>query len=720
MNPPVARCRLATLPCLALLSGCSTVPPGRLAIDAVELTGANTVDEGEMLESIATARSSKFLGLFRGVVYDYEIYDASVLQRDLARIVRYFRGHGFLSATVRVARVKQTQQGHVRVEIVVDEGLPTVNGSVVLLGLDGLPGPVATAVRAAAARALRVGRRFDEERYTKATAAIRSALTDRGYAYAEVQPAAEIDIGTRTVRYQFTAKPGPPATFGPITFVGLLQDGAGARSGELSETKLREALDLREGAPYSTAAITAAEQALLDLEVFSAVKITPTLASPPPAAPAVPLVVSVEPTRLRQLRLGGGAEFDQLKTDVHLLAGWEDHNFLGGLRDLSVDVKPGVVLYPTRINNTVLPDRYLPEGRMRVQLRQPGLLEARTNGFVRSELSVYPLLVDPNPAPDAPVVGFREAKWTVGADRRFHGLMASVGYNVQLESPFAYAGPLDPALHTLVLLFPQLITSLDLRDSPIRPHAGLYLANDLQVAGLPGGSARDVKVQPEIRGYVPVTRRITWATRASVGFLIPSNYGDVIENRLGEPLTDANRASRVRDIEIVYWRGFFSGGPSSNRGYPLRGIAPHGVVPFLNPATASRQIANRCNPANGTLDAASCSIPIGGFTLWELSTEIRVRVMGAFNTSLFCDASDVSPRTYDLRFDHLHLSCGAGARYDTPVGPIRFDIGYRIQPLQVLGLRNETAVWEADKTEGLPPRIFGLPLAISVGIGEAF
>ena len=33
-------------------------------------------------------------------------------------------------------------------------------------------------------------------------------------------------------------------------------------------------------------------------------------------------------------------------------------------------------------------------------------------------------------------------------------------------------------------------------------------------------------------------------------------------------------------------------------------------------------------------------------------------------------------------FDRPHLSCGAGARYDTPVGPIRLDIGYRIPGAQ--------------------------------------
>ncbi len=81
---------------------------------------------------------------------------------------------------------------------------------------------------------------------------------------------------------------------------------------------------------------------------------------------------------------------------------------------------------------------------------------------------------------------------------------------------------------------------------------------------------------------------------------------------------------------------------------------------------------------------------------------------------------DVSPKPSDIRLTHLHLSTGAGARYETPVGPVRLDIGYRIQPLQVLGFRNEDDVAKQDSVEGTPPKLFGVPLAIAFGIGEAY
>lgn len=706
----------------ALLAACTKVPAGRTAIDTVEVQGAQALNEDAIIDNLATTPSPQFLGLFPGVVYEYEVYDESVLQRDLARVERHYRSNGFFDAHVRVARVKRTRDAHVRVEIVVDEGPPTLNAKVAVRGLETVPAAIAIEVRRAAQRALPAGRRFDEATYQTAAQDTRHALLQRGYAYAEVEPSAEVDVARHTVNYLFTVRSGPPTTLGQITFEGLDPDAGGPRQNELSESKLRQALDIQEGDAYSSDAIAAAEVALRDLNVFSAVSIEPKLVTPAPTTPAVvPLVAHVEPVRLRQVRLGGGAEFDQLKTDVHALAGWEDRNFLGGLRDFSIKFKPGVVLHPTRINNWVAPDRLLPEERLQLQLRQPGFLEARTQGYLRADLNVFPLLVDPNATADDPIVGFREVKWTAGAERRIWKLLANLGYSVQIESPFTYRGTLDPSLSTLVLLYPQLITTLDFRDDPVHPHSGAYVSNNLQLAGWAGGgSARDVRVQPEARVYVPVTRWTTLATRASVGFLFPSDYGDVIQYHLHDQLTDANRTALVRDIETIYWRGFFSGGPSSNRGFPLRWIAPHGVVPFLNPATASQQIALNCNPNSPSLNTEACSIPIGGLTLWEFSSELRYRIAGAFTSSLFCDMGDVSRHRAELRFKYLHLSCGAGARYDTPVGPIRLDVGYRVQPLQVLGFRNEQAVWQHDHVEGLPPTIFGIPMAISVGIGEAY
>jgi outer membrane protein insertion porin family/translocation and assembly module TamA len=708
-------------------AACSKIPPGRSAVDSVRVLHAKAIRSADVEDKLATAASTKFLFLFQGVAYDYEVYDEAVLQRDLARIERFYRSKGFFDAHARVARVFQVKPNHVRIDIVVDEGTPTVNRSITVVGIETLPRHIADAVVAAAKAAVHPGERFDEEKFKESENAVKRALTDRGYAYAIVDSQAEADIGEHVVDYGFGVVPGPSAVFGPIAIVGLDPDGSGPRKQEIPESPLRRAIDIQEGSPYSTAAIDSATQALLDLGVFSAVRIVPTLPNPPPSNRIVPLTVQLEPTRLRQITLGGGAEIDQIKTDLHLIGGWEDHNFFGGLRDFRVSFKPGVVLYPVRINNFEGPVRPLPEVWWKTELRQPGFLEARTTGFIRPQFNVFPLLVEVNPPADVPVVGYRELKVPVGLERSFwKKLHLTVGYTFQIESPFAYVQTLDPALEAIFLSFPELVARLDFRDNPLRPHEGVYVANAVSVAGyIFQGTANDVRVQPEVRTYIPLAHGLTFATRAAVGFLWSDNYGRDwnVELENSANISAGAMGSRTQlehDTQIMFFRGFFSGGAATNRGFPLLGVSPHGVVPFLNPATAAQQVKFSCNPNTMGFDAQKCFLPAGGFTLWELQNEIRADISGPLSGDVFCDMSDVSPYEVDFRFDHLHLSCGVGAAYDTPVGPIRVDIGYRIQPLQVVGYKSEAAAAAKDPVNGVQPTIFGVPIALAIGIGQAF
>lgn len=727
---------LAALCLLLCASACSKIPAGRSAIDAVDVKNTKTIRASDIEDNLATTASTKFLYLFQGVAYDYSIYDEAVLQRDMARVERFYRSKGFFDAHARVARLFHDVNKHVRVEIVVDEGPATLNRHVVVAGLDGLPKPTVDAVLAAAQAAVPPGERFDEDKLKKSEAAVKRALTDIGYAYATSDVQAEIDIGENTADYGFKVVPGPLCTFGSITITGLDPDGSGPRPQEIPEAPLRRAMDIKEGTPYSTAEIDSATQALLDLEVFSAVNVVPTLPQPPPPHPVIALVVKVQPTRLREITLGGGIEIDEIKTDLHAVAGWEDHNFLGGLRDFSVAFKPGAVLYPVRIDNLKGPIKPLPEEWLRFELKQPGLFEARTSGFIRPQLNVFPLLVEVDPAPNTPVIGYRELKVPVGLERTFFKkIYVALDYTVQVENPFAYVSTLDPALETVLLSFPEIVTHIDLRDSSVRPHKGIYIGNTLQVAGgVFGGTATDVRVQPELRTYLPVARGVTFATRASVGFLWSSNYGKNWQTELansattaaGSNLSAGPREELVHDEQIVYFRGFFSGGPTTNRGFPILGVAPHAVAPFLNPATASQAVKYGCDPAtmafqvNLKTNLEECFLPVGGFTLWEFQNETRFDISGPLSASVFCDMSDVSPNENDIRLGHLHLSCGVGAAYDTPVGPIRLDIGYRVQPLQVLGYKSEMSAASADPTNGIQPTIFGVPIAIAVGIGQAY
>ena len=668
--------------------GCASVPLGRAAVDALAIKGASNVSPPEIEEKIATRTSPKFLGLFRGL-FAYKVFDRYVFQRDLERVERFYRARGYYDAHVRAGRVQYSAADHVKLTVEVEEGPLTTVRRVQVNGVDTVPEEEADAVREAAAASVPVNEAFDEDEFATAEAAVARSLTDRGYAFVKVKRSATVDLPGHFADVVFNVEPDLPASYGEVKIVGL---------GSLPEGPVRRALDLEPGRLYSATELLDAQQALLDLGVFSSVVIEPDLPDPPPENRVVPITVRVESSRLRTLRLGGGLELDAIRTDLHAQFGWEDRNFLGGLRNFRVMVRPGLIFYPTRLPRLQTPTDLLPEVRLRAELRQPGLFEARTTGFVRGQTNVYPLLLSPKFVQGAPVFGYREVRGSVGLDRTWWKFYVSPFYNMQFNSPFAYIGDLPPALTRFLISYMELLAVFDFRDDRMQPHKGFYFSNDLQVAGGPFfGDASDLRIQPEARAYVPVTRRVTLATRASIGFLFPYNYGDTLTAPRSVYLTDPQAE---RDIQLAYFRGFFSGGPNSNRGYPLRGVGPHSIVPFA------------CS-GGAVLDPLQCVVPLGGLSLWEASVEVRFPVLGPLSGAVFMDASDVSRSRLTLRINYPHLSTGLGVRYDTPVGPVRLDIGYRIPGMQVLGVAHPS-----DQVD--PGTTFGAPVAVNLAIGEAF
>lgn len=666
-------------------------------VDDIKIENNDHLDDDEILERLATRETPRFLGLIPGFIYDYEVFDRYVLERDLERIERFYRARGYYTAKARAARVFYSGRS-ARVRIVVEEGPPVLVRRVDLHGLDDLPKEVQENVRARVEDRLELGEPLDEEAFEDAEKQLLFELADHGYARARSRKAANVDLPKSGAAVGFWVEPGERARFGEIRIEGL---------GPLPEEPVRRALGLAPGEPYSQSDIDEAKRAILNLGVFSSVDIVPDL-DRAPVEGRVPLVVKLEPSRLRSVRLGGGVQLDSLKSDVHLTAGWEDRNFLGGMRRFLVEFQPGLVLYPTRLPDFQSPERLLPMARLRVEFREPGFIEKRTNAIVRTEGSIYPLLPSTDQNTDNPVVGYRDVRLSVGLERSYWKAYSALTQNIQVNSPFTYIGTLDPDLGTVWVSYPELLSTLDLRDDAISPRSGVFVSNNLQVAGL-GGDARDIKEQPEVRFYIPLLRRITLALRGTIGLLFAQNYGDTVEvnARTGSPGAGVSRADWVRDIQLMFLRGFFSGGPGSNRGYAFREIGPHGTVPFYNPGQTSDELLASCTTDP---DPSVCDLPLGGFTLWEASVELRFPLMGALTGAVFTDTSDVAPTVPDFRFDHPHLSPGVGLRYATPIGPVRVDVGYRIPGLQA----------PSSDDERRPNEVFGLPIAISFGIGESF
>jgi outer membrane protein insertion porin family/translocation and assembly module TamA len=326
------------------------------------------------------------------------------------------------------------------------------------------------------------------------------------------------------------------------------------------------------------------------------------------------------------------------------------------------------------------------------------------------------------PETDIPMEYLAEQR--VGAERRFFGskLLASVSHNLLYTQPFSWNLPRPTgSSESLVLSFLDSYLELDLRKNlrrdpeRLNPSRGVLVSLDLQMAGYAaGGDASDMRVEPEVRFFAPLWGRSVIAGRFSTALLFPGNYGQTLDDGLrvsdlaaatGDP--ELRRATN-RDLQILEKRGLFSGGPTSNRGYGFNEISPHRVlgddgVLLLDP------------------DA------IGGRTLWEASIEARVPVVRDLGATLFVDASDVTAGVADYRIDHPHISTGLGARYETPVGPLRLDLGVRVPYLQVLGeAQVESCIRRGEPCttyvidEGDPSYLFELPVSVAIAIGNAF
>ena len=96
----------------------------------------------------------------------------------------------------------------------------------------------------------------------------------------------------------------------------------------------------------------------------------------------------------------------------------------------------------------------------------------------------------------------------------------------------------------------------------------------------------------------------------------------------------------------------YAGGGGSIRGYEFRAVGP--------------------------LDRDSN--PVGGRSLTEVSTELRLRHTEQFGSVLFVDAGQVSDGTFKQFGSGLRMAAGLGLRYFTAIGPFRFDLAFPLRP----------------------------------------
>jgi len=98
---------------------------------------------------------------------------------------------------------------------------------------------------------------------------------------------------------------------------------------------------------------------------------------------------------------------------------------------------------------------------------------------------------------------------------------------------------------------------------------------------------------------------------------------------------------------------FFAGGATTVRGFRQDRLGP---------------LDSRGNPTGGNASAI-------------MNLEYRFPIWRWLGGAVFVDTGAVTPEISQLNFDAFKTGTGGGLRIRTPVGPIRFDVGYALQPI---------------------------------------
>jgi translocation and assembly module TamA len=250
-------------------------------------------------------------------------------------------------------------------------------------------------------------------------------------------------------------------------------------------------------------------------------------------------------------------------------------------------------------------------------------------------------------------------------------------------------GLLNKCIPTCTLTYPEIRYTYDSRDNVLEPTVGFFATLDLQQTLKPG-SFRYFRVEPEIRGYVPLGKYGIVAGRAQYGALI-------LEGGEQDPQASP------------FTQRFFGGGQSFQRGYA--------------PLQQGPKLGSTSNP--GPPAYFNNYVPIGGNGSTLLSVEARLYTDFLLKHTafvVFTDASRITPKPTLPWQGVLEVAPGIGLRYITPFGPIRVDVGYVLNPqVQILpgdGTVNATRV--ASTCNQDPSCTRQRPWAYHITLGEAF
>ena len=580
-----------------------------------------------------TIRERMFLRTATFLQFPHGRYSRSLLSRDEEAIANLYQSNGFrdvkVSHTVRDGY--QGKPGNMAIAIAVDEGPQYLIGNLEVEGIEHLEKAKLIAQLSSIG-----GQPFSEFNVAVDRDAILAQYFEKGFPNATFEWSSKPAAKPHSIDLRYVIREGSQQFVRQVLF-----NPDGLR--HTRPSLVYRNLDLNPGDPLSPTAITDTQRKLYDLGIFA--RVDTAIQDPDGEIDDKYVLYDLEEAGRYSFSWGVGAEFARIGGCEYCLdapagqAGFSPRFSFGVTRENLWGIAHTISLR-TRISN----------------FEQQGLLTYNWPRFAGNpNLTVsFNGLFDASR--DVRTFNYKREEGSMQLQQRMgRSLTFQYRYTNRRvsESDLKITPELVPLLSQPVrlgLVEGDMIQ--DRRDDPVDPHRGIYNTVNLGLAEHFLGSQRDyVKVLVRNSTYHPLGRRVVLARSTEFGeiypFENPGNPSDAI------PLPER----------------FFSGGDNSDRGFPEYQAGPRDT---------------------------ETGFPIGGTALFFNQTELRFPLIGEnVGGVLFHDFGNTfsSLSNFSFRvnqhgeqdFDYMVHAVGFGIRYRTPVGPLRADFAYSINPPRFFG-----------------------------------
>ncbi len=394
----------------------------------------------------------------------------------------------------------------------------------------------------------------------------------------------------------------------------------------VSDAVIRREILYRPGQRYSRILLQTTQRRLYSLGLFQFVEVHAALATPPQADVPTRITVTEGKHHHVEFGVGYGTE-EKARGDVQ----WSQVNFLGGARTASVHGRWSSIDRGVRLD-FLQPYLASPHYQLKLQGQR-----------WYTSAPAYALVTSGGTATVTHDAG-RPTVWQVSlTTERDTSSIASDALNDPLLRNDLIALGLNPVTGE------QSGTRVGLAVDFTRNTAGnlLNASHGYQVAlhaeqageWLPGAFNYTLE-SADVRHYLGLGHGLVLANRVEAGDVQPQGG---------------------HDTNIPFSKRFFLGGATSIRGWGRYDVSP----------------------------LSESGLPIGGDSMLMASSELRTPIVGRLGGVLFLDLGNVWKESGGFDLTDLRYAAGAGLRYETPVGPIRFDFGYQLNPIPGLSVNGQ-------------------------------